>query len=51
MDMENTDSFNDKELEDFWTKPNAWLEVIKIVNDNKEQLRLMELSRNRCDDL
>lgn len=49
--MKNTSPINPKELEEFWNQPNAWLEVIRLSNENKEQIRLMELSHNRCDDL
>jgi hypothetical protein len=40
-----------KELEQFWNQPILPHDVLKIQNEYREQLRLMELSRNRCDDL
>lgn len=49
-------SYNPKDFEDFWTQaPNAISQVLDAfiapVRDYKEDVRLMQLSRDRCDDV
>jgi hypothetical protein len=53
--MENTIPINTKVVEEFWLEPliiqDTHKSLATTLRDYKEDVRLMELSHNRCDDL
>jgi hypothetical protein len=49
--MKNSIPINTKVVEEFWLDaPITHKSLVTTLRDYKEDVRLMELSRNRCDD-